>query len=230
MKPIERISVTDSVVDSIKELILSKKYEVGDKLPTELNFCQMLGVSRTTVREGIRVLQAMGYIQLIPGKGAFVAKNKEDSQDMTEPIDINDISYMDFMDIRLAIEPVAVRLAVVYGTDKQIQELEEIQESFISAVETKNIVKMTIGDDVFHKQIFKMSANKLLININKEVSEVYLQYRQKSFKDMEVYRNALAPHNMILDNIKKRNVQGAIEAMEIHMKMAVRDMNKMFGN
>ena len=75
MKEIQRISITDAVVDNIKEMIEAEEYKVGEKLPAEAKLCEMFKVSRTSVREALRVLQALGYVENKPGKGAFVAAN-----------------------------------------------------------------------------------------------------------------------------------------------------------
>ena len=66
MKEIQKISITDMVAENIKELISTGKYAPGEKLPTEASFCQMLGVSRTSVREALRILQALGYVTIKP--------------------------------------------------------------------------------------------------------------------------------------------------------------------
>ena len=64
MKAIQRMSITDSVVADIKEMIMSGEYKIGEKLPTEMKLCDQMGVSRTCVREAIRVLQAAFHLLL----------------------------------------------------------------------------------------------------------------------------------------------------------------------
>ena len=71
MKEIQRMSITDSVVATIKDMILSGEYKENEKLPAEMSLCQSLKVSRTSVREALRVLQALGFVEMRPGKGAF---------------------------------------------------------------------------------------------------------------------------------------------------------------
>jgi len=66
---IEKISITDQVVKRIEELIRSGEFAVGDKLPTEMELREQLGVGRSTIREAFRVLQAIGLIELRPGRG-----------------------------------------------------------------------------------------------------------------------------------------------------------------
>lgn len=227
MKPVQRVSITDSVVSSIKELILSGKYQEGDKLPTEQCFCETLGVSRTTVREALRVLRTLGYVNIFVGKGAFVARVTEINDMESSQVNEGDYKFMDFMEVRLAIEPVAAKLATEHGTLEQIVELEELNASFCDAVQKRDFIKMMLVDDHFHRQIFLMGRNRLLININNDISKVYLKYRKESFTDDKIYKNAVPPHQKIFLCIKERNVDGAADAMREHMEMAIRDMNAM---
>ena len=112
IKAITRVSITDSVVDRIREMIESGAYEVGEKLPTEAKLCEMLSVSRTSVREATRVLQTLGYVTLVPGKGAFVADLKPSDGEEENWFDVENVQFYDFMEVRMAIETLAVRLSV----------------------------------------------------------------------------------------------------------------------
>lgn len=225
MKPIERISITDSVVKSIKELILSGEYQTDDKLPTEQKLCEEMGVSRTSVREALRVLQALGYVKILAGRGAFVARTTEIEE--TDWFEDDGSGYLEFMEVRLAIEPVAVKLAIEHGSEAQVQELKEIQQSFREAVEKRNLVKMMLADDLFHKHIFLMGKNKMMIKINDQISKVYLKYRKQSFTDELIYANAVEPHDNIVRCIKKKDISSAMMEMEKHMEMARHDMDQM---
>lgn len=227
MKPIERISITDSVVESIKELIISGEYQVDDKLPAEQKLCEELGVSRTSVREALRVLQALGYVKMLPGKGAFVARNTLINDAEKDWFEDGDSGYLEFMEVRLALEPVAVRLAIENGTEAQVKELEDIEQSFREAVEKRNSVKMMLADDLFHKHIFLMGKNKMMCRINDQISKVYLKYRKQSFTDDTIYKNAIKPHDKIVECIKQGNIDGAVEEMRKHMEMARIDMDHM---
>ncbi len=77
IRKIERVSITDQVVKQLQALIMSGEFKIGDKLPTENDFCAQFGVGRSTVREALRVLAAMGMIQIQAGKGAYVTKDKD---------------------------------------------------------------------------------------------------------------------------------------------------------
>ena len=113
MKEIQRMSITDSVVATIKDMILSGEYKENEKLPAEMSLCQSLKVSRTSVREALRVLQALGFVEMRPGKGAFVAdyKQKEETPNNMN-FNMDGARFHDFMEVRMAIETLSVRLAV----------------------------------------------------------------------------------------------------------------------
>jgi len=78
MAAIKRTTVTEQASEEIRKYLLSGELKTGDKLATETELSVMLGVGRSTVREAIRILQAMGYVELRPGKGAFAAVTTEE--------------------------------------------------------------------------------------------------------------------------------------------------------
>lgn len=225
MKPIEKISVTDAAVLQLKNLITSGELTIGDKLPSEKEIGLTLNIGRSTVRESLRVLQAMGFVEIKKGRGSFVAKTSED--DTNKIIDWvveHEIQVNDFMEVRMAIEPSAIKLAIQRITDKEVQELEEIHETFEEAILNKDVVKLLTTDETFHKQIVMATHNKLLININEQVLDVFREYRSKSFAVNEVFRNALEPHRQILNAIKKHDIYAGVKAVINHLNITVDDM------
>ena len=74
MEPIKRVPIVQQVEEKIRQLIESGQYGPGEKLPAEMDLCQRLGVGRGTIREAFRLLQARGYVEIKPGRGALVAE------------------------------------------------------------------------------------------------------------------------------------------------------------
>ena len=229
MREIQRISITDSVVSSLRELIESGQYPVGERFPTEANLCDTLKVSRTSVREAMRVLQTLGYLELQPGRGAFVAS-------LTPTIhtknwyDVDGIKFHDFMEVRLSIEMLSVRLSVERASDKQIKELTQVHEAFCRAIESKDIVQMIMLDELFHSKIIAFTQNQLLININKQLLENFRRYRSNSFTDPKVYKNAVDPHSRILDCFLTRDSERSVQEMRRHLEITEEDMNTILKN
>ena len=230
MKAIQRMSITDSVVADIKEMIMSGEYKIGEKLPTEMKLCDQMGVSRTCVREAIRVLQAIGYVEIRPGKGAFVANYQKSTDNSSLWYDVEGVKFYDFMEVRMAIETLSVRLAVERATDKQIRELREIHTSFVEATEKRDMLKMIMLDELFHTQIITFTNNQLLININKQLLERFRIYRGDSFTNKMVYKNAVEPHERILLCFEMRNPSSAVEEMRKHLNITTQDMELIHNN
>lgn len=222
MREIQRISITDAVVDSIKEMIETEEYKVGEKLPAEAKLCEMLAVSRTSVREAIRVLQALGYVENRPGKGAFVAANHVD--EVTMWYEVENPRFTDFMEVRMAMETLAVRLAVERSSEKEVAELEEVHTSFVEASDKKDMIRMIMLDELFHTKIVGITKNQLLININAQLLEAFRAYRTESFMNEEVYKNAIEPHARILDCFRKKDAKRAVEEMREHLNITTNDM------
>ena len=225
MDEIKRISITDATVISIKTLIESRQYAIGQKLPTEAKLCESLNVSRTSVREAIRILQALGYIDILPGKGAFVASyTPETGQDRW--YEAADVQFKDFMEVRYAIETMSVRLSVERASGEDVRELEQVHESFTNAVKEKDLVRMIMLDELFHTKIISYTKNQLLININKQLLESFRVYRGDSFTNREVYANAIEPHSRILFCFQTKNANQAVEEMKKHLDITAEDMEE----
>jgi len=230
MKEIQRMSITDAVVENIKEMIESEEYEIGEKLPTEASFCEQMKVSRTSIREALRVLQALGYVENRAGKGAFVADYKKAQSKKEAWYEVEGAHFSDYMEIRMAIETLSVRLAVERASKKQIEGLREVHESFVHANENRDLVKMIMLDELFHTKIIECTKNPLLIKFNKQVLEQFRIYRGDSFINKSVYKNAVEPHARILLCFETKNAVQAVEEMKKHLEITENDMMKIHSN
>lgn len=225
MKEIQRISVTDAVVESVKELIESGEYAAGQKLPTEASLCQTLGVSRTSVREAIRMLQALGYVEIRPGRGAFVAEQKKEAVAGDPWYEAENAKESDYKEVRCALEILGVRLAAERVKDDQVRELEEIQESFAEASKNHDKAKLVMLDELFHTKIISYTGNPLLIAINRQLLEFLRPYRGESFSDEKVYGNAVAPHAAIIACLRRHDTEQAAEEMRKHLEITYADLD-----
>jgi len=226
MKKIERVSVTDSVVESIRVLIAGDEFLIGDKLPTESEFCDKLGVGRSTVREAFRVLQAMGLVELRPGKGAFVRHKTMDGQaTIRQWFSDNKTKVDELMELRMGIEPLAVKLAIARGNAKQLDQIKRIHLEFCKAVEKNDVIKMATIDESFHDAIMEASNNPLLKRTGKLLEDALMEYRTRSFAVTENMTHAVMPHQRILDAIFAKNEKEAVAAMLEHLEISLKDMN-----
>ncbi len=225
MIPVKKVSIIDQVVESIKESIDSRIFEEGKKLPSEKELCTSLNVSRSTLREAFRVLQTMGYVELKPGKGAFVQRLKfHNSINVRDWFRVNAPRLNDFIEVREAIETLAVRIAAEKHTKEELEEVIAINNKFIKAVESGDVPKIARLDEEFHQAIVNMTKNSLLININNLVGKEFEKYRSISFKVPKNALSALEPHKMIVEAIKNRDSESAARSVVYHLQKAKTDM------
>lgn len=227
MEPIKRISVTDEVVTSLKDMILSGEFAMGQKLPPDAQLCKQLGVSRPTLREAVKVLSALGYVNIIIGKGSFVSNISKEGVPGKSGQGLKFRDFQEFMQVRFALEPAAMELAVPKMTAAKINEMEKIQAAFVQAARKKDIVKLLMLDETFHAKIIQYSGNRLMAEINKNLNDNIRQFRADSFSDNLLYQNAVHPHDEILKYMGRKDTEKSVEALKLHLRGVERDIQRM---
>ena len=116
--------LSQSIADNILSMItIEKRFSVGDKLPNELELSEELNVSRTTLREAIRILVAYDILEIRRGKGTYVAeKTLEQPQDLEQLASVK-VNAKDLYEMRLIFEPEAAYMAAIRGTDAEIKRI-----------------------------------------------------------------------------------------------------------
>lgn len=228
MQAVKRIPVVQQVVNSLKEFITSGDVAVGEKLPSEMELCERLSVGRGTVREAIRVLQATGYVELRPGRGAFVARTEEapDSSSLSGWFSENEMELMDYMQVRTAVEPLAIRLAIEKCRPEDIEVLEKNYRDTQEAVEKNDAALLGLYDEQFHAYIFECSNNQLLISINKTLVDALKKFRSRTFFIPSNAHNVLEPHGLILQAFRDRDAAAGERHMLEHIDRIVKDLEK----
>lgn len=223
---IQRLSITDEVANRIRSEIRSGVYEVGQKLPTEMELRERYGVSRSTIREAMRILQANGFVELRPGTGAFVATTSERSEEAIRSWFIQKETELDeMMDVRVAVEPLAVRLAIEKAEQRELEEIAAIQERFRKAVKAGDAMALARLDEELHTRIIAASHNTLLIKINQLLVDAFREYRTRAFAIPENVANAIGPHDRIVNGLLTRNVEEAQTGMTEHLRISLEDID-----
>jgi GntR family transcriptional repressor for pyruvate dehydrogenase complex len=227
MKTIQRVSVITQIAESIRDSIVNGQFHIGDKLPSEAKLCEVLTVSRSSLREALRQLQAEGYVELRAGRGAFVRDNQRHDYDTVRRWFIAATPNLeDFTEVREAVEPLAVRMAIKRGTEHEFRILEKIHEDFIAANKERNVSALANLDEKFHTQIVTMAHNSLLSRINDLLNSELKEYRVRSISVKKTSDNTVREHRRILMCIKKRDTKAASSAMLFHLDMSLNDMRK----
>ena len=197
------LPLRDVVFNTLREAILKGDLKPGERL-MELQRASKLGVSRTPIREAIRMLEQEGLAVTTPRKGAEVAK-------MT----LKDME--DVLEIRDALDELAVRIACQKISDEQLKQLEDMKELFEKSTQTGNVKKIAEADVTFHDVIYEATGNPKLVTLLNNLREQVYRYRVEYIKDPKNYPTLIAEHEAILESLKNRDVKNAVEAMHVHV-------------
>ena len=197
------LPLRDVVFNTLREAILKGDLKPGERL-MELQLASKLGVSRTPIREAIRMLEQEGLAVTTPRKGAEVAK-------MT----LKDLE--DVLEIRDALDELAVRIACQKISDEQLKQLEDMKELFEKSTQTGNVKKIAEADVTFHDVIYEATGNPKLVTLLNNLREQVYRYRVEYIKDPKNYPTLIAEHEAILESLKNRDVKNAVEAMHVHV-------------
>lgn len=197
------LPLRDVVFQTLREAILKGELQPGERL-MELQLASKLGVSRTPIREAIRMLEQEGLAVTIPRRGAEVAK-------MTEK-DMEDV-----LTIREALDILAVQLAADNINREQLSELEEAVEIFENATQTGNVREIAITDVTFHDIIYRATGNpKLVVMLNNLREQIY-RYRVEYLKDDRNYPMLIEEHRQIFEALQRRDKDAVTDVMKKHV-------------
>lgn len=211
--------------ECLREYVLSDGVQIGDKLPTEKQLCAELNVGRGTIREAIRLLQAKGLVEIRPSRGAFVLQKHEIQQeDIVDWFHANEFEVRDLNDIRTAIEPLAVKLAIQRCSDDEISQLREIHEKSVLAAQNNDPMQLARLDTEFHCFIFKCARNIPLADINKKIVAGLAMFRSRTFHIPRNIQNFIPAHAAILQAFEKRDVAMGELNMIAHLELVASDL------
>lgn len=230
VEPVKRIPIIEQVEAQIRGLVENGNCHPGEKLPTEKELCQSLGVGRGTVREALRLLQAKGLVELRPGRGAFAAEpTGADELDTIEWLVQNEQQLRDAIEIRRALEPLAARRMAECGDRDAVRTLAALHGEFLAAVESGEADRIAALDERFHNAIVVGSGNRLLLSIHHQINQEIKTFRAKTFRVPQNIRNAVSPHSSILRAIQDADADAAEAAMRAHLDKVQEDLSENIG-
>lgn len=209
--------LADSIAQTILKMIeVENRFSIGDKLPNENELAKELGVSRSTLREAIKILTTNGVLEIKRGKGTFVTNNT-----IIESGDIGEIAsgLDDLFEMRLMFEPDCAYYAAQRATDEEIAIIckygEAVEKKILSGEDR------TYEEQKFHESIANATHNSFV----KQFMPIIFNAIKKGVvvmqKDQDVSKDNMQDDRLIMEFIKKRNPEGARTAMRLHIIHAI---------
>lgn len=166
LKPIKNEPIVDAVIQRITDGVITGELKPGDKIPTEIELCESFGVGRNTIREAIKVLVALGLIEIRRADGTYISNSF--SEKMINPLIYYLIMKKDnsieIVELRRLFEVGVLELAIGKATDEDIKKLEIIHLELTKMAESGNInfEQITQIEFDFHQEIIKIAKNSLI--------------------------------------------------------------------
>lgn len=213
--------LVDRVVREIEELIVTGQLQPDVKLPPEREFAEQLGVSRTVVREAVRILVTKGLLETTHGVGTTVRQMTREQ--VVEPLNLllrnhtdGEVSFEHLYQVRSILEVEIAGLAALQATEFEIAELKQI----VARMETVQDDPDTLAvyDADFHSALAKMTQNPLLAILVDSIRDLLQEYIARVTPLLDPRRENLPLHQKLLEQIEARHEAGARQAMRDNLE------------
>jgi len=222
---IERAPAYRLVYDAIEREIFAGRLQVGDKLPSETALAEQFGVNRSTVREGIRLLEQGGLVERIGGKHPRISipHYLELASSASRALVLASITFRELWEASALIEPLMAEIAArTIGPDdldrlaRNIADMETALAT-IEAGEPFDVDDFVAIDREFHEILAQASANRVLILSHEPITKLFIPAGRIILPRLKTYRRVLDAHRFILDALKTADGETARNWMRRHM-------------
>src|SRR5438034_4247731 len=215
--PIKSTRIYEEIVRQVKQLIAEGRLKSGDQLPPERDLAEKFVVSRTSVREALRALESLGFVEIRPGEGTFVREMSVDS--LVGPLALVMTAQREaigeLFEARRVLEPAIASLAASRATPEEIQEMKRILDD--QAREIGGGKTGLAQDAAFHEAIGTAAHNRAITRIVHALMDLLAQSREEAISTPGRPTRSHEDHRRILDAIPAKNAAAAERAMRDHI-------------
>ena len=220
MKEIKRKKVANLVFDQLMEEIVKGKWTPGTKIPSENELTKIFGVSRITVREALQRLGTLGLLETHQGEGTYVRQLSAGTflNSLIPMLVLDPIELKQVMEFRKIIEVETVGLVVERASDEELEKLDEIFQKM--KLQRSNAEKFAAEDLNYHIALAELSKNVLLIKVNQIIKDILMTSMADIVRALGS-SYGLYYHQKLLEVIKTRDREKAMEVMEEHLNVTI---------
>ena len=220
----DKDTLAEKVADKICVMISEKGLKPGEKIGTEMELTEQMGVSRSTIREAIRILISRNVLESRQGSGTYVSDRKGVIGD---PLGLNLLHdkfklTWDLLEIRMLLEPQLAYMAATNATEEQLNELRILcdQMEMLSAQRKER----SAVDIRFHTVLLEASGNMVASNLHpilEKAVEMFIHYTKR-----EAMPEQMATHSEILEGLLRRDPEWARDMMSMHLAFNRKELRR----
>ncbi len=220
----EKDTLAEIVADKICEMISERGLRAGEKIGTEKELTERMGVSRSTIREAIRILVSRNVLESRQGSGTFVSERKGVLED---PLGLNLLHdkfklTWDLLEIRMLLEPQLAYMAAVNATAGQLEKLSDLCDQ-MDMLSVKRQERSQV-DVQFHMVLLEASGNMVATNlypILEKAVQMFIYYTNR-----EAMPEQMATHRDILEGLLRRDPDWARDMMNMHLAFNRKELRR----
>jgi len=224
VRPSDNGLMTEEVVTQVREMIKHGKLRPGDRLPSERELARQLGISRASLRPGLRFLAAIGVLISRHGSGTYIATGPPalDSEPLSMLAALHGFTTEKMFEARRLVEVAVAGLAAEHATADQLRLMsEEVTETYAAL---DNPQEYLVHDFGFHRAVAVASGNPILATFIEMVADILYQRRCKTIGRSRDLKESVEMHRKIYQAIRARNPDAARAAMSEHLILAERGL------
>lgn len=221
-------TLVDQTYDRLMEMLIQEGYKAGDRFPSEMVLCEMLDVSRNTLRAALNKMNALGFTEARQGGGTYVREVGSDVylNFLIPAMFSHNVGLLEIMRFRRGIETEIARQAAEEATQDDIRELKILLENCRQSAEEKKMKEFASANTDFHSMLAKASGNKLFVEIMKIIRLMILPEMQEFLDDQKSDIDSNFYHEMILRCIIDGKPDEAAFFMDRHLQLVVDRVRK----
>ncbi len=223
--PAPRGSLVTFVVKRIKEALLNGELNPGDFLPPEAELAKNLNVGKSSVREALKMLQALGVVEVRRGQGTAICKEpgEESINPLVFQLLMEERRIQDLIDLRMIFEPGITVMAMKRATEAEIETIRRTVLRLQNSIEQG--VPMAEDDLAFHFAILEATHNPFVVRIGKTILQLFKSSISTSMRTIP--KIALRDHKRIVDALVQKDEDKLVEAVVASFEDWKKSLEKM---
>lgn len=208
MEPIEGETVVQQIIRRMISAIQERRFVVGERLPSEFELMKELHVSRNSLREAVKILVAMGVLEIKRGEGTYLCSQAKPTMfdSIIYSMLMESSSNEEIVELRQLFDEMVLKMAVRYCNDEEIQALEENLTAMRVKFQAANYIEAGALDYQFHMMLIDSCKNPFLIRIVKGVYKLFEHSIMENLTREEEFARADEYHRDILDCLRSKEV------------------------
>jgi DNA-binding FadR family transcriptional regulator len=232
LSSVQTQSLKERVLSELRRAIEQGLLRPGDQLPSERELSEQLSVSRSTVREAIQLLEALGVVEVRHGSGTFV-RARPDAEtvrlEWREWTRTQSSRVRDLLEVRVGLEAFAAELAALRRTPAQLHQLESSLEEMASTVDAADIPMLVQIGVSFHSNLYRATGNAPLVELLDEIGRRLLRERAATWDVPGRPQRSLQQHRAIVEAIRAGNPLAARQALVAHLHSIEEELEQYAG-